>query len=134
MKKMLLSVVAMVAMSISFAANAALEPINESSIYFAQTVANQNLNTAKPDLAVVNTKVLDNFSHNMNEARFIAMQNTTSNATADTLTKHLPSMGSNGAIQINIGSDVVSYKTIDMNMGDLTKLNIPRSELITNYR
>lgn len=118
MKKILFSLVVAMTATATFAA---LEPINEGGVYFGQTALVQDADNLKPDLANMQTKAVDMASHNLADPRALANNPTMERATMQTLTSALPQMTADG-LKIQLQGSTISYGTINMSTGDLTKM------------
>lgn len=124
MKKVLLSMVAVVAMSMSISANAALEPIDGANVYFGQA----NLSSIDPVLDQdiqfsLNQKNLDHAVKNINDVQLLKINSPAFDQTnAQTLMNALPKVDGSGRLHINLQGSSITYGTINMGMGDLTKM------------
>ena len=124
MKKVLLSMVAAVAMSMSFSANAALEPIDGADVYFGQANLSNVDAVSDRDIQVnLNQKTLDHAVKNINDVQLLKVNSPALNqANAQTLMNALPKVDGSGRLHINLQGSSITYGTINMGMGDLTKI------------
>lgn len=123
MKKLLLSVVAVLAMSASFA-NAALEPISGDDVYFGQANLAKASDTVEASLNMSQKSTIDHVVKNI-DLQVMNMNNPAAiQANAQTLANALPKMDASGKLHVQLQGSNITYGTINMGMGDFTKLPI----------
>ena len=123
MKKILLSAVAVLAMGMSFSASAALEPINGSDVYLTQGGLSPTVDVVGQDIVVLaNQQAVDHVAKAV-DARMMQVSNSAvTHGNAQTLMDALPKVGADGRLRIDLKGSSISYQTINMGMGDFTKM------------
>ena len=124
MKKILLSVVAVISISVSVTVNSALQPIDGADVHFGQANLSQASDVSGVNVAVnTQQKAVDHVSRNL-DAQMVNLNNNpaVNQASSQTMMNALPKVDASGQLHIQLQGSSITYGTINMGMGDFTKI------------